>query len=61
MDSTDKVAVAKAAAAAGIGGAVYFGLSLSDWVLVATLMYFAMQCGLLLPKYWDLIRGKRRK
>ncbi len=58
MDSTDKVAAAKAAGAGLFGGALWFGLSLDQWVLVATLVYFLLQIGLLLPKYWALLRGK---
>jgi len=49
----DKAALVKM----GIGatGAVFYGLTLNEWVALATLVYLAMQIGLLLPKYWKLI------
>ena len=39
----------------GTGGAVLYGLTLNEWVAVATLAYLALQIGLLIPKYWKLI------
>lgn len=41
----------------GAGGAVFYGLTLNEWVAVATLLYLAMQIGLLVPKYWRLLLG----
>lgn len=41
----------------GAGGAVFYGLTLNEWVAVATLLYLAMQIGLLVPKYWRLMLG----
>lgn len=41
----------------GAGGAVFYGLTLNEWVAVATLLYLAMQIGLLVPKYWRLVIG----
>ena len=32
-------------------------LTLNEWVAMATLFYVALQIGLLLPKYWRLVRG----
>ncbi|CAB3627306.1 Uncharacterised protein [Achromobacter sp. 2789STDY5608633] len=40
----------------GAGGAVFYGLTLNEWVAMATLVYLAMQIGLLVPKYWRLVR-----
>lgn len=40
----------------GAGGAVFYGLTLNEWVALATLVYLAMQIGLLVPKYWRLVR-----
>ena len=39
----------------GAGGQLY-GLTLNEWVAMATLFYVALQIGLLLPKYWRLVR-----
>ncbi|MGS1010138.1 hypothetical protein [Achromobacter anxifer] len=39
----------------GTGGAVFYGLTLNEWVAVATLLYLALQIGLLMPKYWRLM------
>ncbi|WP_088158064.1 hypothetical protein [Achromobacter xylosoxidans] len=41
----------------GAGGAVFYGLTLNEWVALATLVYLALQIGLLMPKYWRLLRG----
>ena len=35
----------------------FYGLTLNEWVAMATLFYVALQIGLLLPKYWRLVRG----
>ena len=44
----------------GAGGAVFYGLTLNEWVALATLVYLALQIGLLMPKYWRLLRGRWR-
>ena len=49
----EQVAVAKTAPA--IAGATIYGLTLQDWVAIATLVYVALQAGLLMPKYWRLL------
>ncbi len=59
MDSADKVAAGKAAGSGMLAGALYLGLTLSDWVLLLTLVYFVMQIGLLLPRYWSLFKGRK--
>ena len=38
----------------GAGGALLSGLTLNEWVAVATLIYVVMQIGLLVPKYWRM-------
>lgn len=45
----------------GAGGAVFYGLTLNEWVAAATLVYLALQIGLLLPKYWKLLAHWLRK
>jgi hypothetical protein len=54
----EKIAVAKTAPA--ILGATIYGLTLQDWVAIATLVYVALQVGLLLPKYWRLLLGWKK-
>ena len=39
-----------------IAGATIYGLTLQDWVAIVTLIYVALQVGLLLPRYWRLFR-----
>lgn len=45
----------KLAAVKTAGGALIYGLTLNEWVAVLTGIYFAMQIGLLVPKYWRLL------
>lgn len=54
----EELAVAKTAPA--IAGATIYGLTLQDWVAIATLVYVALQVGLLMPKYWKLLIDWRR-
>ena len=54
----EQLALAKAAPA--IAGATIYGLTLQDWVAIATLVYVALQVGLLMPKYWKLLLDWRR-
>lgn len=54
----EQLAVAKTAPA--IAGATIYGLTLQDWVAIATLVYVALQVGLLMPKYWRLLLDWRR-
>lgn len=56
MGHDDKVAIAKMGGGAGL--TVAYGLTLSDWVAVATIIYFILQIGLLLPKYIAVFFGK---
>jgi hypothetical protein len=39
-----------------IGGAALSGFTLNEWVALATLIYVLLQSGLLLPKYWAMLR-----
>lgn len=54
----EKLTIAKTTPA--ILGATIYGLTLQDWVAVATLVYVALQVGLLMPKYWRLILDWQR-
>ena len=36
-------------------GAVYSQITLNEWVSIATLLYIALQIGLLVPKYWSMM------
>lgn len=40
-----------------IGGATLYGLTLNEWVGIATLLYVLLQIGLLIPKYVKLLKG----
>ena len=44
----EQLALAKTVPA--IAGATIYGLTLQDWVAIATLVYVALQVGLLMPK-----------
>jgi hypothetical protein len=54
----EKLALAKTAPA--IAGATIYGLTLQDWVAIVTIAYVVLQAGLLVPKYWRMIRDWRR-
>ncbi len=45
--------------APAIGGAAWAGLTLNEWVAIATLVYVVAQIGLLVPKYWAILRRRR--
>jgi hypothetical protein len=55
----EKLAIVKTAPA--IAGATIYGFTLQDWVAVATLVYVALQVGLLMPKYLRLLVGWRTR
>jgi hypothetical protein len=40
--------------------AAIYGLTLQDWVAIVTIVYVLLQAGLLVPKYWRMMRGRRR-
>jgi hypothetical protein len=46
--------------APAVAGATIYGLTLQDWVAIVTLVYVALQVGLLVPKYWRLLRDWQR-
>lgn len=50
---------AKAAPAVTVGSLTLFGVGLSDWVLLATLLYTVMQIGFLLRDKWYKPRKAR--
>lgn len=39
-------------------GTAWGALTLNEWVLVATLIYVLAQLGLLVPKYWALMKRR---
>ncbi len=43
------------------GSAVMYELTLNDWVLIATLLYFLLQIGLLIPRYVTMYRDWKNK
>jgi len=45
-------------AAPAVGGAFLSGLTLNDWVALVTLIYVVLQIGLLMPKYWAVIKRR---
>jgi hypothetical protein len=54
----EKLAIAKTTPA--VAGATIYGLTLQDWVAIVTLVYVALQVGLLVPRYWRLLRDWQR-
>jgi hypothetical protein len=50
---------ARAAPTLTVGGLTLFGVALSDWVLLATLIYTILQVGFLLRDKWYLPRKGR--
>jgi hypothetical protein len=54
----EKLAFAKTAPAMLL--AAIYGLTLQDWVAIVTIVYVLLQAGLLVPKYWRMMRGRRR-
>lgn len=62
MDEITDTADLKASVARmGAGGllAWYSTYTLQDWVAIVTIAYIILQIGLLIPKYWGLIFGKK--
>lgn len=49
----EKTAAVKVAV--GGGGALIYGLTLNEWVAVATILYMVLQIGLLVPKYYAIV------
>jgi len=46
--------------AVAVGGAVWYSLTLNEWVALFTLLYIALQIGLLLVKYYDIFKNRRK-
>ena len=44
-----------------VGNGMWYGLTINEWVGIATLLYVALQIGLLVPKYVDLFNKKDKK
>lgn len=44
--------------APALGGAAWAGLSLNEWVAIATLVYILAQTGLLVPKWIAMLRRR---
>lgn len=40
--------------AVGGGGALFYGITLNEWVAILTILYMILQIGLLLPKYYAM-------
>ncbi|SMC27200.1 Phage holin T7 family, holin superfamily II [Andreprevotia lacus DSM 23236] len=51
MTPNEDTASAVARSAIGLAAAAASSITLNDWVAIATLLYLALQVGLLLPKY----------
>ena len=51
-------AAAKSALPVGVSGGLLFGMPISDLVQIATLLFLVLQIGLLVPKYWALLKSK---
>ena len=49
----------KAAPPVAVTTASLSGLSLAEWVSIATIVYIGLQVGLLLPRYWREYRAWR--
>ncbi|RXZ42720.1 hypothetical protein [Crenobacter cavernae] len=52
---------ARAAPPVAVSAASLAGYSLADWVSALTLLYVALQVGLLMPRYWRLFLNWRRE
>lgn len=56
-DADTKAAAVKMGIASG--GGILTAVTLNEWVALATLVYVVLQIGLLLPKYWRLLKKKK--
>lgn len=54
MDHDEKLAIVKMSV--GGTGVIIYSLTLNEWVAVATLTYLFLQIGLLLPKYYQMVK-----
>lgn len=59
----EELTPAAAKIAPAVSGAAYSfsNLTLNELAALATLIYVILQIGLLLPKYWAIFLGRRRK
>lgn len=54
-------AATKAALPVSVSGGLVFGIHISELVQWATLLFLALQIGLLIPKYWAFLKKRRDK
>lgn len=60
--SSDTIIEAAKSAPPAIVTAMHLGgLSLADWVAILTMLYLALQIGLLLPRYLEKLRNWQQK
>ena len=58
-DHEQKIAGLKMVGGAALTSAT--AITLNEWVAIATLLYFVLQIGLLVPKYIELFKKRRIK
>ena len=59
MEHADKFGEARIAG--GVGMLTAYGMTLEQWIGIATLLYLVLQIGLLIPKYFTLWRARKQK
>lgn len=59
LDNENKIAAAKMTGGAVLTSAT--ALTLNEWVAIVTILYFVLQIGLLLPKYFNLFNSRKKK
>lgn len=59
LDHEEKIAAVKVSV--GAGGVAAYNLTLNEWVALVTIAYLVLQIGLLLPKYWQILKEYRSK
>lgn len=60
-NNTTIIEAVKSAPPALVTAAHFGGMGLADWVAVLTMLYLALQIGLLLPRYLEKARGLSNK
>ena len=58
-EDTAVTAAAKAAWPVGVSGSLFLGIPIAEAVQWATLIFLALQIGLLVPKYWNFLKRRR--
>lgn len=59
LDNVDEKGAAVKIAVGG-SGALLSQFNINEWVAILTLIYVALQIGLLLPKYWAMFHRWRK-